>query len=67
MTFYAYEYTHTTVLNRRYKAEGNNLHYSRVWNDTNDTGERFATLEEAKEYADDKQDVKFYRVDEETA
>ena len=49
MAFYAYEYTHTAVINRRYKAEGNNLNYSSVWNDTNDIGKRFATLEEARD------------------
>lgn len=64
MAHYAYEYTHTTIINRRYKAEGDNLNYSRVWNDTNDTGKRFATLEEAQEYAGDKPDLKFYRVEE---
>ncbi len=67
MAFYAYEYSHTTVINKRYKAEGNNLNYSCVWNDTNDTGKRFATLEEARAYAGDKQDLKFYRVVEDSA
>jgi len=67
MAFYAYEYTHTTIINRRYKAEGNNLNYSKIWNDTNDIGKRFTTLKEAKDYAGDKQDLKFYRVEEEAA